>query len=96
MSILATIHNALGGYKPLETGTELAKLPTEDEDGPSTNGPDIITEICGMTGLSLHEKKCILINHEIDAMGMGRYQWCLWLLCGLGYFLGTRHTLLLS
>lgn len=28
-----------------------------------------------MEGLSLYERKCILINHEIDSNGMGRYQW---------------------
>jgi MFS family permease len=38
-------------------------------------------------GDSLYDKKCILINREIDAMGMGRYQWCLWSLCGLGYLI---------
>lgn len=38
-------------------------------------------------GLSLFEKKCVLINREIDAMGMGRYQWYVWSLCGFGYFL---------
>lgn len=24
---------------------------------------------------------------EIDKMGFGKYQWCIWLLCGFGYFL---------
>lgn len=38
-------------------------------------------------GLSLYEKKCVLINQEIDQMGMGRYQWSLWTLCGLGYMI---------
>ena len=37
--------------------------------------------------LSLYEKKCFLINREINAMGMGKYQWYIWSLCGLGYFL---------
>ncbi|KAF2767988.1 MFS general substrate transporter [Teratosphaeria nubilosa] len=40
-----------------------------------------------MEGLSLYEKKCVLINHEIDNNGMGRYQWCIWFLCGFGYLL---------
>jgi hypothetical protein len=26
-------------------------------------------------------------NSEIDQMGMGRYQICIWFLCGFGYFL---------
>ncbi|KAF2083523.1 MFS general substrate transporter [Saccharata proteae CBS 121410] len=37
--------------------------------------------------LSLYEKKCMLINREIDAMGMGKYQWYVWSLCGFGYML---------
>lgn len=40
-----------------------------------------------MGGLSLYEKKCVLVNREIDAMGMGKYQWYIWCLCGLGYML---------
>ncbi|KAE8440922.1 hypothetical protein EG329_006319 [Mollisiaceae sp. DMI_Dod_QoI] len=40
-----------------------------------------------MDGLSLYEKKSLLIQRELDAMGMGRYQWYIWFLCGLGYFL---------
>ncbi|KAL3427783.1 membrane transporter [Phlyctema vagabunda] len=37
--------------------------------------------------LTLYEKKARLIDAELDAMGMGRYQWYIWSLCGLGYFL---------
>ncbi|KAK4547243.1 hypothetical protein LTR36_000898 [Oleoguttula mirabilis] len=40
-----------------------------------------------MEGLTLYEKKCVLINHEIDSNGMGRYQWYIWGLCGFGYML---------
>jgi MFS family permease len=36
---------------------------------------------------TLYENKCILIDREINAMGMGRYQWSLWALCGLGYLI---------
>lgn len=38
-------------------------------------------------GTTLYEKKCILVNRELDAMGMGRYQWSLWALCGFGYLI---------
>lgn len=38
-------------------------------------------------GTTLYEKKCVLVNREIDAMGMGKYQWYLWGLCGLGYMI---------
>jgi MFS family permease len=36
---------------------------------------------------SLYDKKCVLVDHEINAMGMGKYQWSLWMLCGLGYLI---------
>ena len=39
-----------------------------------------------LEGLTLYEKKCVLINHEMDSNGMGRYQWYIWILCGFGYF----------
>ena len=40
-----------------------------------------------LEGKTLYEKKCILIDREINNMGMGKYQWCLWGLCGFGYLL---------
>lgn len=43
--------------------------------------------VSGLDGLSLYQKKCILVNREIDAQGMGRYEWYIWALCGCGYFL---------
>ncbi|EPS25080.1 hypothetical protein POX_c03487 [Penicillium oxalicum] len=33
------------------------------------------------------ERKAALINREIDKFGFGRYQQCIWTLCGFGYFL---------
>jgi len=37
--------------------------------------------------LNVFEKKAALINVELDNFGMGRYQICIWFLCGFGYFL---------
>ncbi|KAJ6145434.1 hypothetical protein N7470_009329 [Penicillium chermesinum] len=37
--------------------------------------------------LTIFERKAALINAEIDKLGFGKYQWCIWLLCGFGYFL---------
>ncbi|CEL10317.1 hypothetical protein ASPCAL13438 [Aspergillus calidoustus] len=37
--------------------------------------------------LTLFERKAHLINEEFDRLGFGRYQQCIWLLCGFGYFL---------
>lgn len=38
-------------------------------------------------GLSIKDQKIRMVAKEIDEMGMGRYQWYIWGLCGLGYFL---------
>ncbi|KAL6710056.1 hypothetical protein ACN47E_009847 [Coniothyrium glycines] len=46
-----------------------------------------LAEQVGQGGPTLYEKKCLLINREIDLMGMGRYQWSLWALCGFGYLI---------
>ncbi|KAF1361815.1 MFS general substrate transporter [Lizonia empirigonia] len=37
--------------------------------------------------LNTFEKKAALINVELDKFGLGRYQVCIWFLCGFGYFL---------
>ncbi|KAF1979122.1 sugar transporter-like protein [Bimuria novae-zelandiae CBS 107.79] len=37
--------------------------------------------------LTPFEKKAALANVELDKFGMGRYQICIWFLCGFGYFL---------
>ncbi|WWD21402.1 hypothetical protein CI109_105887 [Kwoniella shandongensis] len=39
------------------------------------------------TPLTIFEKKAALINAEIDHFGFGKYQICIWFLCGFGYFL---------
>ena len=37
--------------------------------------------------LTTFEKKAALVNLELDNFGIGRYQICIWFLCGFGYFL---------
>lgn len=53
-----------------------------NKDGSPVERSDSIADVFHMEGLTLYEKKCMLVNREIDSMGMGRYQWCLWGLCG--------------
>lgn len=69
-------------------------LPEADKE--KTTGSDQIGDAeqpCSLAeeleenGISLYEKKCGLINREIDLMGMGRYQWSIWALCGFGYMI---------
>ncbi|KAH7024529.1 membrane transporter [Microdochium trichocladiopsis] len=40
-----------------------------------------------MEGLTLYEKKALVVNRELAQQGMGRYQWMVFFLCGFGYFL---------
>ncbi|ORY35314.1 major facilitator superfamily domain-containing protein [Naematelia encephala] len=37
--------------------------------------------------LTHFERKAALINEEINKFGFGKYQQCIWFLCGFGYFL---------
>lgn len=37
--------------------------------------------------MTTFEKKAALINVELDKFGLGKYQICIWFLCGFGYFL---------
>lgn len=32
-------------------------------------------------------RQALIVCREIDKMGFGRYQICIWFLCGFGYFL---------
>lgn len=54
---------------------------------PSSPSHVVLSSDPDLEGLSLYDKKCVLINREIDSMGMGRYQWMIWGLCGFGYLL---------
>lgn len=40
-----------------------------------------------MEGLSLYERKALLVNRELESQGMGKYQWAVFFLCGFGYLL---------
>lgn len=67
-------------------------MPLSDRDTPSAHsleGARKNNDAGAEKGLqlSLYERKCMLINREIDGMGMGRYQWEVWALCGFGYLL---------
>lgn len=58
-----------------------------DEAHVFRSNDDLLSNAPSLEGLTLYEKKSLLINEELNAMGMGKYQWCIWFLCGLGYFL---------
>ncbi|KAK5018084.1 major facilitator superfamily domain-containing protein [Cryomyces antarcticus] len=72
-------------YEGKDSSVDDAPKPHESGDEPARSLS--LSETEGLEGLSLYEKKCVLINREIDAQGMGKYQWYIWGLCGFGYML---------
>ncbi|KAF5007129.1 hypothetical protein FDECE_6515 [Fusarium decemcellulare] len=73
------------------SATETAKSPVDPAPGSELDSMErngsTNPVLYGLDGLTLYEKKCVLVNREIDAQGMGRYQWYIWGLCGFGYML---------
>lgn len=68
----------------VDTDVDKARSPTPPE---YENGRAAGVAREELEGLTLYEKKCVLINREIDNNGFGKYQWYIWGLCGLGYFI---------
>lgn len=56
--------------------------------GEASRGPGDVTfdDIFDPTK-TLRENKSMMISAELDRMGMGKYQICIWFLCGCGYFI---------
>lgn len=44
-----------------------------------------------MEGLTLYEKKALIVNRELDSHGMGKYQWYIFFLCGFGYLIDLLY-----
>ncbi|KAI8942714.1 hypothetical protein NX059_000762 [Plenodomus lindquistii] len=61
--------------------------PVTTEDDDDKESISSLAKQLGEEDLSLYDKKCLLINHTVDTIGMGRYQWSIWALCGLGYLI---------
>lgn len=59
---------------------------TEDDKTIAGHTSDLSTDP-ELEGLTLYEKKALLVNRELDRQGMGKYQWMIFFLCGFGYFL---------
>ncbi|KAJ1596193.1 hypothetical protein NDA14_000377 [Ustilago hordei] len=57
-------------------------------EGQGSRGPKHVSldEIFDPTK-TLMENKSMMISAELDRMGMGTYQMCIWFLCGCGYFI---------
>lgn len=65
----------------VDKNADILDVPTDPEPGsPVHDDPE-------MHGLSLYEKKALIVNRELASQGMGKYQWMIFFLCGFGYFL---------
>ncbi|KAL8689891.1 MAG: hypothetical protein Q9218_004540 [Villophora microphyllina] len=62
----------------------------ESPDGKITEYHGIINDP-EMEGLTLYEKKAMLVNRELDSHGMGKYQWYIFFLCGMGYMIDLLY-----
>ncbi|KAK4934089.1 hypothetical protein LTR28_010913 [Elasticomyces elasticus] len=69
---------------PIRKNKEMLSDPSGNDEALRTSSA---MDSEGLEGLTLYEKKCVLINRVIDELGMGKYQWYIWSLCGFGYLL---------
>ena len=69
-------------------GHSLHPLPMADGDDKTGDSRAVdLSSDPELEGLTLYEKKALLVNRELDRQGMGKYQWAIFALCGFGYFL---------
>ncbi|KAI4288021.1 MAG: hypothetical protein L6R35_002726, partial [Caloplaca aegaea] len=62
----------------------------ESPDGKATVYNGVVNDP-EMDGLTLYEKKALLVNRELDSHGMGKYQWYIFFLCGMGYMIDLLY-----
>ncbi|KAL5335171.1 major facilitator superfamily domain-containing protein [Aspergillus crustosus] len=48
---------------------------------------DVSTGEIAMDERAVFERKIGLVNGALDKIGFGKYQMCIWMLCGMGYFI---------
>lgn len=70
---------------------ERAHEAGEETHAPLEEMSSIEAEYGSFDGMTLYEKKCTIVNRAIDEMGLGRYQWCIFALCGMLTVLFTRR-----
>ncbi|KAL8243716.1 hypothetical protein R6Q59_009974 [Mikania micrantha] len=89
--------NQVGSEKPYGTTTTVDEKSYHPHDNHQLREVEIASENDFSVGAVLKgtvanaptqfERKAALINDELDKFGLGRYQLCIWFLCGFGYFL---------
>ena len=85
---LSTIPFAMASDKEFNSSSVLDK---ELSPGDRLNHQDGHFPDPEMEGLSLYEKKALLVNRELDSHGMGKYQWYIFFLCGFGYLVDLLY-----
>jgi MFS family permease len=66
--------------------SNIAKVDHND-GSTSPSHRSLLLESDGHDMRTQYERKCDLVDQEIENLGMGKYQWHLWSLCGLGYMI---------
>ncbi|KAL8934777.1 MAG: hypothetical protein Q9211_005053 [Gyalolechia sp. 1 TL-2023] len=67
-----------------------AGIPGLSPDGKPTQYDGMMNDP-EMDGLTLYEKKALLVNRELNSHGMGKYQWSIFFLCGMGYMVDLLY-----
>ena len=88
LAYLSTIPSAMASDKEVNSSSVLDK---ELSPGDRLNHQDGHFPDPEMEGLSLYEKKALLVNRELDSHGMGKYQWYIFFLCGFGYLVDLLY-----
>ncbi len=63
----------------------IAERTKRDSDVKHDGEASLAASDAAFDGLSIYERKALLVNRELDSHGMGKYQWWIWSLCGFGY-----------
>lgn len=88
---------SISSYQLVEQSMADTKIASIEDDAEfntaehRTGGDVLFADDPEMDGLSLYEKKALLVNRELDSHGMGRYQWCIFFLCGFGYLIDLMY-----
>jgi hypothetical protein len=75
---------SLKGSREGEGGGDVVVTAVRATDTPSD---EITLDDLFEASKTAKENKSTLMSYELDRMGMGRYQWCIFFLCGFGFFI---------
>ncbi|KAK3168816.1 hypothetical protein OEA41_005264 [Lepraria neglecta] len=77
---------------PMATDKDLdVNIAGDSPEEARPNSQDGLNDDPEMEGLTLYEKKALLVDRELDSHGMGKYQWYIFFLCGFGYLIDLLY-----